>query len=590
MPLEPASVSVASASLVSRAALSPCQSSWRVSSSTPVDPAPWGRKYPHGAWHRISRCYIPTILYRIVTESSPFGHHLLESLDTIRLLSSVLPPRVIHTSSTCHLPSTTIKGDQGTRYNYAVIFLVALGSFTYGFNASIMGTVFGLTSFYSYFRLDTTGAGASYANSITGATQGLFSAGGIVGCCIVAWLANAVGRKLSVQIIRTICIISAIIQCASVHVAMLLVGRFLSGVSPAHLRGRLVGSHGFLLVVGYAVAGWTGLGCYFEDNPAIQWRLCLALQVVGPSFLLIGTLQLPKSPPLTILSRLHHSPIDNDDTLARNEFAQIERQVALDAEMPQSILQVMKIPSYRKRLLLGLLIQCAAQPTGVLVINNYQVLLYNGLGLTGWLPLLLYAIYASWAAVLNWAGALIVDRAGRIKMLSIGITGCALMVAYETAMVAVYGGTTNRVGNGFDVFFLFCFVTFYGSCVDAISYIYCAEIFPTSLRSQGVALSVTGLFAMNLVYMQTAPIAFANVGWRFNLLFIIVPLVCVPIIWKVCPETKGLTLEEVGALFEDKVAPGLNESRGDHDEMVMDNRASLEKQKVSTSASHVEQL
>ncbi|KAF2226140.1 general substrate transporter [Elsinoe ampelina] len=500
-----------------------------------------------------------------------------------------------------------MKGDQGTRYNYAVIFLVALGSFTYGFNASIMGTVFGLTSFYSYFRLETTGTGAAYANSIIGATQGLFSAGGIVGCCIVAWLANAVGRKLSVQIICTICIISAVIQCASVHIAMLLIGRFLNGVgsgmincivplyqsevSPAHLRGRLVGSHGFLLVVGYAVAGWTGLGCYFENNPAIQWRLCLALQVVGPLFLLIGTLQLPESPrwllsrgkgdeALTILSRLHHSTIDNDDTLARNEFAQIERQLALDAEMPQSILQVMKIPSYRKRLLLGLLIQCAAQSTGVLVINNYQVLLYNGLGLTGWLPLLLYAIYASWAAVLNWAGALIVDRAGRIKMLSIGITGCALMVACETAMVAVYGGTTNRIGNGFGVFFLFCFVTFYGSCVDAISYIYCAEIFPTSLRSQGVALSVTGLFAMNLVYTQTAPITFANVGWRFYLLFIIVPLVCVPVILKVCPETKGLTLEEVGALFGDKVAPGLNESKVDHDETVMDNRASLEKHKL----------
>ncbi|KAF4556988.1 Sugar (and other) transporter-like protein 56 [Elsinoe fawcettii] len=469
-----------------------------------------------------------------------------------------------------------------TRYNYGIVFLVALGSFTYGFNASVMGTVFGLSSFYSYFRLDTTGAGASYANTIIGATQGLFSAGGIVGCCIVAWLANAVGRKLSVQIICTICLVSAVLQVASVHIAMLLVGRFLNGVgsgmincivplyqsevSPPKLRGRLVGSHGFLLVVGYAVAGWTGLGCYFEPNPQIQWRLCLALQLVGPLLLLLATPQLPESPrwlcsrnrgdeAKVILARLHDS---SDDSLAREEYNQIQTQLALDAEIPQNFIEVMKVPSYRKRLLLGLLIQCAAQSTGVLVINNYQILLYNGLGITGWLPLMLYAIYASWAAVLNWAGALIVDRAGRIKMLSIGITGCALMVACETAMVAVYGGTSNRVGNGFGVFFLFCFVTFYGSCVDAISYIYCAEIFPTALRSQGVALSVTGLFAMNLVYTQTAPIAFANVGWRYYLLFILVPLACVPVIWKLCPETKGLSLEEVGALFGD-VAPGLDE-------------------------------
>lgn len=56
----------------------------------------------------------------------------------------------------------------GTSYNYAVIFLVALGSFTYGFNASIMGTVYGLSSFFTYFGLHTTGAGADHANAIIG--------------------------------------------------------------------------------------------------------------------------------------------------------------------------------------------------------------------------------------------------------------------------------------------------------------------------------------------------------------------------------------------------------------------------------------
>ncbi len=50
-----------------------------------------------------------------------------------------------------------------------------------------------------------------------------------------------------------------------------------------------------------------------------------------------------------------------------------------------------------------------------------KVLLYNGLGLTGFLPLLLYAVYTSWAAFLNWVGSLVVDRAGRIRMLFTGL-------------------------------------------------------------------------------------------------------------------------------------------------------------------------
>lgn len=65
-------------------------------------------------------------------------------------------------------------------------------------------------------------------------------------------------------------------------------------------------------------------------------------------------------------------------------------------------------------------------------------------------------------------------------------------------MVGKYSGTDNKIGNGFGVFFLFLFVTFYGSCVDAISYVYCAELFPMRLRAQGVATCIMGMFAMTL--------------------------------------------------------------------------------------------
>ena len=61
-----------------------------------------------------------------------------------------------------------------------------------------------------------------------------------------------------------------------------------------------------------------------------------------------------------------------------------------------------------------------AQSTGTLVVANYQVLLYNGLGLYGSLPLLLYSLYLSWAAFMNWVAAMIVDRVGRVRMLAIG--------------------------------------------------------------------------------------------------------------------------------------------------------------------------
>lgn len=77
--------------------------------------------------------------------------------------------------------------------------------------------------------------------------------------------------------------------------------------------------------------------------------------------------------------------------------------------------------------------------------------------------------------------------------------GCALMVAGEAAIVAVAAeNKNNHAINAAGVFFLFVFVTFYATCIDAISYIYCTEIFPTSIRAKGVSYSVIGLFIMTL--------------------------------------------------------------------------------------------
>jgi hypothetical protein len=107
-----------------------------------------------------------------------------------------------------------------------------------------------------------------------------------------------------------------------------------------------------------------------------------------------------------------------------------------------------------------------------LVINNYQVLLYNSVGLYGSLPLLLYAVWDSWAAFMNWVNAMILDKVGRIPVMVVGQVqsfsfycsirythavqiGCAISVAGFTGCVAAYGGTDNKVGNGFGVFFLY---------------------------------------------------------------------------------------------------------------------------------------
>jgi hypothetical protein len=72
------------------------------------------------------------------------------------------------------------------------------------------------------------------------------------------------------------------------------------------------------------------------------------------------------------------------------------------------------------------------------------------------------------------------------------------MMTVYTSLVASYSGTTNKVGQALAVLFLYLFVTFYALCVDATSYVYCSELFPTRLRASGMAFSVATLFATTL--------------------------------------------------------------------------------------------
>jgi hypothetical protein len=53
-------------------------------------------------------------------------------------------------------------------YNFLVVFFAALGSFTYGYNSSIIGSVFGLPAFWEYFDLSLNGPNAQRGNDMIG--------------------------------------------------------------------------------------------------------------------------------------------------------------------------------------------------------------------------------------------------------------------------------------------------------------------------------------------------------------------------------------------------------------------------------------
>ena len=149
-------------------------------------------------------------------------------------------------------------------------------------------------------------------------------------------------------------------------------------LAPPQTRGILIDIHAFLMLVGYNVAAYVGLGFYFVPG-SDQWRGPIGIQMILPTVVLCGIYWIPESPRFLltkgrtseawrIVHALHSDAADPTDEFAKREFYQMRKQIEFDTTMPDSYLHIFKTPSLRKRALMTILLEVCIQSSGVLVI------------------------------------------------------------------------------------------------------------------------------------------------------------------------------------------------------------------------------
>ena len=146
------------------------------------------------------------------------------------------------------------------------------------------------------------------------------------------------------------------------------------------------------------------------------------------------------------------------------------------------------------------------------------------------------------------------DHFPRNKFLAIGVLGCMVVLAVVAGINAnvqtfIADGNMNALRAG--VAFLFLIEVPYDFFLNGMQFIYVSEIWPMPLRAKGVSLGVAMISLMNIIWLQSAPSAFESIGWYFYLCFIIPGTIGSVIMWFYFPDTLGLPLEEVAAIFGD---------------------------------------
>lgn len=121
-------------------------------------------------------------------------------------------------------------------------------------------------------------------------------------------------------------------------------------------------------------------------------------------------------------------------------------------------------------------------------------------------------------------------------MLMFRFGGCIVALIGECIIVSIFQRTGHRNAASAAVFFLFLHIGRFSISVDATSYIYAFEIFPTPVRAKGLSISVSGLSVATIVFLQVAPTAFDSIGWKYYLVFIAVTSCIFVTVWLWFPE------------------------------------------------------
>jgi MFS family permease len=198
-------------------------------------------------------------------------------------------------------------------------------------------------------------------------------------------------------------------------------------------------------------------------------------------------------------------------------------------------------PGLRKALFISLFLAIASELSGITIVFYYgpDILARSGLSLGqalgGFTSIGLVNVAFTLIAI--W----LMDIAGRRLLLFVGTVGACASLSVIGFLFSI-GRTEGMMVVGMLCFFVACFAFSMGP----IKWVIMSEIFPTKIRGRAMAIATLAVWVTDGIYNQLFPMLRSLLGVSGS--FFMFALMLLPqllFIWKVMPETKGRTLEEI---------------------------------------------
>ena len=469
------------------------------------------------------------------------------------------------------------KGSAG--YLFGIVLVAVIGGLLFGYDTAVIsGAEKGLQAFFQ---------GASDFK-YTDATHGFTTSSALIGCIIGAFLSGLVaaklGRKRSLFMAGILFLLSAlgsyypefiffekgvptlkllvafnlyrVLGGIGVGMASALCPMYIAEVSPANKRGTLVSWNQFAIIFGQLVVYFVNfliIRSHASDpnivawTNAVGWRVMFVSEAVPAGLFALLILLVPETPrylalngkddkALTVLSNI------NGEAKAREILAEIKATAVEKTE---------KLFAYGFLVVfIGCMLSVFQQIIGINAVLYFAPRIFESMGVTN------NMLFTVIMGVINISFTLVavftVEKLGRKPLLITGSLGMAVgALGVALSNVCVLPAFVPVVSI---MLYSACFMFSWGP----ICWVYISEIFPNTIRSQATAWAVAFQWIFNFIVSSTfVPMynmKLGSMGDSFGHFFAyalygVICLIAALFVWRLVPETKGKTLEDMTKLW-----------------------------------------
>ncbi len=455
-----------------------------------------------------------------------------------------------------------------TAYIFAITLVATLGGLLFGYDTAVIS---GAEKSIQAYLIEPLNLGA-FAH---GATVSSALIGCIIGGAISGFLSNRLGRKRSLLLAACLFFLSAlgsafpetlffskgepsinllmvfnlyrVIGGIGVGLASAVCPMYIGEIAPAPIRGRLVSFNQFAIIFGMLVVYFVNWGIAngqtIEWINAIGWRYMFASEAIPAALFGILVLFVPETPRYLALTDQNEKAYNV--LLKINGTEERAKTILEDIKATVSEKVKGKLFSYGKKVVvIGILLSVFQQFVGINVALYYAPRIFESMGAAKDASMLQTIVMGLVNVIFTVIAILTVDKWGRKPLLITGSVGMAV------GMFAVSALAFNNIIGISTLVFIIIYTASFMMSWGPICWVLISEIFPNKIRGQAVAIAVAAQWAANYFISSTYPPMMEFSGGMTYAFYGIMAVLSALFVWKMVPETKGKTLEEMENIWK----------------------------------------